>query len=238
MWNKINLNGEWLGWGKQVADDFVFFGNSSASRDKILTRFPELQIFTCQQVHGTQLVKAPFTDDNLPQADAVWATQPDTAVSVVTADCLPILITHPSFVCAVHAGWRGVVAGIIPKATRALLDLYSGADKLQIYIGPHILVETFEVKTDVLQIFQSQLAGVFLPAAHTRKHLEQDKCYIDLSKVASAQLNSLGIVDEQIQFLNINTYTDKDMASFRRTGLRTERNISFVARLQPNSRLI
>jgi len=238
MWNKIILNNEFLGWGQQVGEDFVFFGNSSASKEKILSRFPNLQLFTCQQVHSTNLVEASFPHSITPEADAVWTSVSEVAVAVVTADCLPVLISHPNFVCAIHAGWRGVVAGIIPSTLKTLLHSFSGVDKIQVYVGPHILVENFEVKTDVLNLFKTQLCDIFSLTTHTAQHPEPDKHYIDLNKVAASQMSQLNIANSQVHFLNLNTYTDKTLASFRRTGSRAERNISFVTRLQSNCRLI
>lgn len=115
------------------------------------------------QVHGTGLARAPFA--RAPEADAVWTDAPGVAVAVVTADCVPILLTEPRgrFVCAIHAGWRGSAAGIAARTVRALAAATAVAPaEMLAAIGPHIGACCYEVDAPVLAAIPER--SVFLPA--------------------------------------------------------------------------
>src|SRR5262245_21421290 len=77
------------------------------------------EVRRARQVHGTAVVRADGGEE-LGEADAVLATRPGVAVGVVTADCVPVLVAAGGAVAAVHAGWRGLAAGVIPRALEAL----------------------------------------------------------------------------------------------------------------------
>jgi YfiH family protein len=116
-----------------------------------------------RQVHGTVLARAPF--GARPDADAVWTAEPGTAVGVVTADCVPILLAHRDgrAVCAVHAGWRGTAARIAALTVSALARA-TGAPPADFVaaIGPHIGPCCYEVDAPVLAAIPER--SVFRPA--------------------------------------------------------------------------
>ena len=74
--------------------------------------------------------------DVIPDADAVWTDTPDVTVVVLTADCVPIVLADPSGrrVGAVHAGWRGLLAGVVERT----VDAMGEAGRLSGYVGPSI----------------------------------------------------------------------------------------------------
>jgi purine-nucleoside/S-methyl-5'-thioadenosine phosphorylase / adenosine deaminase len=116
-----------------------------------------------KQVHGVTLVRAPFA--GRPEADALWSEMPGTAVGVVTADCVPILIAHRDgrFVAAVHAGWRGSAARIGALTVRALVrETGVPPSELIAAIGPHIGPCCYEVDEPVLAAIPER--SVFRPA--------------------------------------------------------------------------
>jgi purine-nucleoside/S-methyl-5'-thioadenosine phosphorylase / adenosine deaminase len=103
-----------------------------------------------QQVHGIDVVKAEGRD--YPEADACWTDQPGIACAVMTADCLPVLLASEdgAVVAAAHAGWRGLLAGVLEK-TVAAMDV----DPLRLlaWLGPAIGPESFEVGPEVRDAF-------------------------------------------------------------------------------------
>jgi len=112
-----------------------------------------------RQVHGAQVVVA--SEDNAAEvagseADAVVTTAADLVLAVQTADCVPVVAWSPTgVIAAVHAGWRGLDAGIIEATWSAMSDL--GATDIRFHLGPHIGVECYEFGHDQLD----QLAGRF-----------------------------------------------------------------------------
>jgi YfiH family protein len=107
--------------------------------------------FWLQQVHGTRVVDA-ATAAALPEADGAWSTQADVVCAVLTADCLPLLLSDRDGRCvaAVHAGWRGLAAGVIEHA---VLALPVAGDALLAWLGPAIGPQAYIVGDEVRAAF-------------------------------------------------------------------------------------
>jgi len=104
------------------------------------------------QVHGTAVVDLASIDKAaVIEADASIATEPKQVCAVMTADCLPILLCNEqgSIVAAVHAGWRGLLAGVIENTVAAL----GSSETLLAWLGPAIGPGCFEVGSEVKQAF-------------------------------------------------------------------------------------
>ena len=81
------------------------------------------------QVHGSEVVRLQpdWQDDNAPPADAAVSTDPDLAVAILVADCLPVLFAAPGGVAGAHAGWRGLAGGVLqaaPAKAKAVIYLH------------------------------------------------------------------------------------------------------------------
>lgn len=96
-----------------------------------------------RQVHGATVVRVDEPGGSCGvEADAAVTEVPGVALSVITADCAPVLLASSSAVGAVHAGWRGLVAGVIPATIEALRDL--GATEITAWLGPCIRARCYE----------------------------------------------------------------------------------------------
>ena len=139
-----------------------------------------------QQVHSGNWVRADRSWGTArPEADAVGTATPGVLVGVRTADCLPVLlVAHRSrAVAAVHAGWRGTVAKVLPRAVRRLCGEFgAGEDEIGAAIGPGIGVCCFEVGEEVASQF---------PARFVRRG--QGKPRVDLASALEAQLRACGV---------------------------------------------
>jgi YfiH family protein len=108
------------------------------------------------QVHGTVVAAAGSAEDSLtvppPAADASVAFSSGTVCAVLTADCLPVLFCDRAGtrVGAAHAGWRGLVGGVLEETIKAL-----GVPPLELlaWMGPAIEQDAFEVGPEVLEQF-------------------------------------------------------------------------------------
>lgn len=144
--------------------------------------------FWLSQVHGSSVVS---TDSASPgcQADAVYSDHPGVVCAVLTADCLPLLITdrEGKEVCAVHAGWRGLAAGVIENA---LQRFRSPAQELLVWLGPAIGPAAFEVGDEVRERFLShrQDAAEFFTTTRPGRWL------VDIYGLARMRLNDAGVV--------------------------------------------
>ena len=108
------------------------------------------------QVHGVSVLNLdePPKTPTPPTADACWTSTSDRVCAVMTADCLPVLIARPGHhrVAAVHAGWRGLVNGVIEATLDQLLSQAAdlgGADGWWVWFGPCIGPDAFEVGPEV-----------------------------------------------------------------------------------------
>lgn len=166
------------------------------------------------QQHTTNVLHFNQACLNQTPADAVWSDQPNQVCVVMTADCLPILITNQaaSMVCAVHAGWRGLADGILSKTLEALPEQ---PHNLIAWIGPAISQAHFEVGQDVVEAFVVQepsLRYFFKPS-----RTESAKFYADLAGIAQYQLKQLGL--GQIHLSGHCSYAESaDFYSYRRDG--------------------
>ncbi|HLF95794.1 MAG TPA: peptidoglycan editing factor PgeF [Methylococcaceae bacterium] len=137
-----------------------------------------------EQVHGTQA-----TDASRPEprrADAGFTRTPGVVCAVLTADCLPVLLCDAagSRVAAVHAGWRGLAAGVLENAVAAL-----DGSRLMAWLGPAIGPQAFEVGAEVHQAFVAahpECAAAFSPA-------EDGKWRADLYRLARRALHRAGV---------------------------------------------
>ena len=115
-----------------------------------------------QQVHGTVVVNA-ATAGIAPAADAAFSSQPGVVCAVLTADCLPVLLADTAGQCvaAIHAGWRGLAAGVIEQAATAM---GRPGEALLAWLGPAIGPSVYRVGDEVRDIFMDynpEAAGAF-----------------------------------------------------------------------------
>ncbi len=166
-----------------------------------------------RQVHSDRVVKVDGAwPGEPPEADALITNRPGLMLSVRTADCLPILIAdgRNKAVAAIHAGWRGTVAGIAVKTVAALRGEYgSRPEDLWAAIGAGIGNCCFEVGPEVTEQFQQ-----FFPERDMSGRIR-----IDLVEANRRQLAGAGIQPGHIRVFNGCTKCGADLFhSWRRDG--------------------
>ena len=116
-----------------------------------------------RQVHGTELVRVSKPGDHVGAcADGAWTTLRGATLAVRTADCVPIALygtrsDHSAMVAAVHAGWRGLLAGVIDCASDELRK--HGFSSLRAVVGPHICAQHYEFGADDLSAVVSEFGA-------------------------------------------------------------------------------
>ncbi|WP_024328703.1 peptidoglycan editing factor PgeF [Thioalkalivibrio sp. ALR17-21] len=177
---------------------------------------PDAELHWPAQVHGTRVVRAEelAAADAPVEADAVMTTRPDRVCAVQTADCLPVLFagTGGEAVAAAHAGWRGLVDGVLEATLAALREARPQA-AWHAWLGPAIGPDAFEVGTEVRDRFlavQPHMAGAFRPAARDGHWLA------DLAALARDRLQRAGVA---VHGGGECTFSDPDrFFSYRRDG--------------------
>ncbi len=139
-----------------------------------------------EQVHGSEIVHLDDWHAGIA-ADGAWTDRPGQVAVVLTADCLPVLLADEagSVAAAVHAGWRGLAAGILE---RAVSTLPVPGDALHAWIGPAICGACYQVGADVRDAFLADdpaAAGAFRPDA--------SRWRADLKSIAAARMARKGV---------------------------------------------
>ncbi len=183
-------------------------------------------LYQANQVHGARVLRAEGAQSDLRKtdADALVALAAPAAVGVRVADCVPVLVgaLDAPIATAIHAGWRGVVQGVIAAA---LADARAaGARRFVAAIGPCIGACCFEVGVDVAAQIASVSHGQEIVARRAG-----DKAYVDLRRAVRAQLAREGLADSDIE--DVAGCTKCDAArffSFRRDGANAGRHLGVI----------
>jgi len=151
-------------------------------------------VATAEQVHGSHVVIMDKSWDSAagkPRGDAIITAEAGLPIGILTADCVPVLLHDPESgaIAAVHAGWRGFVAGVLGESI-STMNRNFGARLAHILaaIGPHIGPCCYEVSEDLTTSFQD--AGL-----KTDPYFKRDKgsIHLDLGRAVYEALIDLGL---------------------------------------------
>ena len=188
------------------------------------------RFYYLSQVHGSRAVSIDGGEDRreilLREGDALLSRHPRAAIAVRIADCLPILVGDRASgaAMAIHAGWRGLVRGVVPEAIATLRRKAGSACDLVAAIGPHITGRAFEVGEDVA----GELAGASR-AEDVVEHLAGAKPHVHLVRIARAQLEEAEVAPSSIDVVEGCTFSEpEDFFSFRRDGQRSGRHLAAI----------
>ncbi|MDB6453791.1 peptidoglycan editing factor PgeF [Falsirhodobacter sp. 20TX0035] len=170
---------------------------------------PADAIRTLNQVHSATVVTAPF--DGTPAADAMVTNRPGVVLSILTADCQPVLLADAKagVIGAAHAGWKGAIGGVLEATVQAMRDL--GATDISAVIGPCISQRAYEVGPEMLDTFLAE------DDAYARFFAQGqgDRLLFDLPGFGLSRLRAAGA---EAEWTGHCTYSDPDrFYSFRRT---------------------
>jgi hypothetical protein len=186
--------------------------------------FDAPHVFTVSQVHGSSVVVASGSPDEAraERADAIVLAE-GRAGAMRVADCVPVLVgdTVTGRAAAIHAGWRGVVGGVVPAALAAMRG--RPADFVAA-IGPCIESGCFEVGADVAE----QIADA-VPAAGVVVKRDAGKAWVDLVVAVRAQLEACGVPATSIERVGGCTRCDAErFHSYRRDGAASGRLLGVI----------
>ncbi|MFF9812761.1 peptidoglycan editing factor PgeF [Streptomyces sp. NPDC014006] len=163
------------------------------------------------QVHGDDVavVDGPWGERPVPEVDAIVTTRRGLALAVLTADCTPVLLADPvaGVVAAAHAGRPGMVAGVVPAALRAMMDLGAEPSRIVARTGPAVCGRCYEVPEEM----RAEVTAVE-PAAYAETSWGTPA--LDVSAGVHAQLERLGVRDREHS--PVCTRESRDHFSYRR----------------------
>ncbi len=183
--------------------------------------------YRARQVHGRALLAADRAEPEalaLSEADALLAAERGSAVGVLTADCVPVLFADAErgLVVAAHAGWRGIVGGVLEAAVGELRARGGEPRGLHAASGPAIGPCCYEVGPEVAAPFAARFPAAVSPGPRGRPHL-------DLQAAVGATLLELGLRPERIDRPSLCTRCRADLCySYRRDGDGTGHHLSLI----------
>ncbi len=174
-----------------------------------------------EQVHGSRVAEVVKHDNIAIVADAAITRSQDIALAIMTADCLPILLSNSegSEIAAIHAGWRPLAANIVAST---LLKMRAENKDIHAWLGPCIGAENFEVGAEVRQAFcaiSPKLARFFIISTG-------DKYLADLLGLARHLLAMAGV--RSITCYQACTFADEDKFYSYRRDYKTGRMASII----------
>lgn len=208
-----------LGFEHKDHNKIVFYGKKNCDLAQLIKAYPQFIFRQTKQIHSDICVESNENQNNI-EADAHYTTEKNIALVIKTADCLPILINTESVILAIHAGWRGVENKITYKS----LKLFNLKKPFQVFIGPHILQNSFEVDTEVKDALVKS-AGI---NKLDLSFLKGTKHFVNLQSIVEAQIQQ--VAPAYIYKLNIDTFKNSLFNSFR-TDKTQNRNLSFIAKI-------
>lgn len=166
------------------------------------------------QVHGDKIVVVDKLGE-IPECDAL-ITSANVTLAVKTADCIPLVMSdeEAGLVAAVHAGWRGLVADIIPKTVAKMIEMGASPEKIKVGMGPSLGFSCAEFSDPMREIPEKYHYGI-------------KGRNVDLNGIALKQLQEAGV--SQIERFDICTKCDNNWPSFRRDG--TKERFATIIRL-------
>lgn len=188
----------------------------AANRRQLLSECDGLQsVQWLDQVHSADVHPVSQGHESVPRADAAVARVSGVACAVLTADCLPVLFCddHGVQVAAAHAGWRGLLAGVLVNTAQAFAQPPAA---LRVWLGPCIRQPRFEVGAEVREKFLAEFTGPSSSAIASafQSSSKPDHYLCDLAALAAMQLRALGV--KHISDSGLCSYDDPRFYSYRR----------------------
>jgi polyphenol oxidase len=218
-----------LNLGRSVGDDPLAVSENHRRLALELGYRPEA-LCEVDQVHGARVERVQAGHEaaayRTRAADALVSDLAGSVLGIRVADCAAVLLADPASgaVAAAHAGWRGVVAGVVPAAVRALCELHDSAPlQLVAAIFPSIGPQAFEVGEDVAQQVVAAAGSTEVVRVGTGKP------HVDLQRAVLEQLAAAGVARNNVDLVIGCTFSEPTaFFSYRRDAGVTGRHLAVI----------
>lgn len=211
--------------GDHVGDDPVAVAANRARLASLLDLAEDRMVYM-EQIHSPNVTEVTaellreIAGAPVEATDALVTTLPGVALVVLTADCVPVLLSddEAGVVAAVHAGRMGARNGIVARTVERMVDLGAVPTRIHALLGAAAAGEDYEVPAAMAADVESKLPG-------SRTTTRQGTPGLDIRAGITRQLLSVGV--RSIDADPRSTVTDQNFFSYRREGL-TGRQVSVV----------
>jgi YfiH family protein len=158
-----------------------------------------------EQVHGAHVTEVGAADAGRGAAslddalDVLVTTTPAVTLAILVADCVPIALVDPAahVLAAVHAGWRGTAAGVVPTALRAMADYGARPERIHAFVAPAVAPGRYRVGPEVVDALARAVAPAPLHVAVVHPDPPHRAC-VDLVAANWQQLAAGGVPPEHV----------------------------------------
>lgn len=221
--------------------------NVDENRRRVLEQFGNWPLAELSQVHGNMVHRVDRA--GTWEGDGLLTDVPGLLLRVGIADCYPILLHDPvrGVVGALHAGWRGTLAGILPKALGLMQQHYASQPaNIRVAVGPGISGAKFQVGPEVIEQFKA--AGLIgeddpplplhpapfpQPPVFQPDPAQEGKYLLDIEAVIRQQALAAGVLPEHYWAIGLCTYADPRFFSHRRDRGLTGRMWALIGLPEP-----
>lgn len=188
------------------------------ARGALLGELGGARLVMVTQVHGATVVNAADADMSV-QADGLISTHANTVIAVRVADCVPVLLSCPGGVAAIHAGWRGTAADIVRVGLKALCEA-TGCSPRQVsgVVGPCISGKVYAVGSDVVSALRVVAVGCDWLFDGATPRVALDVVNADILRAAGVSVRVIGAC----------TVSDPGHWSHRRDGPSAGRQVGAI----------
>lgn len=202
---------------------FSIFGPSIVSgviQDNILNASLPFPVQMVNQVHGADILEVQSYSTPDSGFDAMVSDRTDLKLMIKTADCIPVMLADESagVIGAVHAGWRSLVADIIPKTIEKMIAMGASSELIRVGMGPSLGTCCSQFSDP-----RTEIPGKYHWAILENNH-------VDLLSIAHRQLDDVGVPEEQVERMAICTACSPEWFSWRRDQ-GPERMGTFIERI-------
>ena len=172
-------------------------------------------LFIMNQTHSNKVVTINENNKNIQRigSDALITRNKNIAISVLTADCVPVLIYEEvnHVIACIHAGWKGSINGIIKNTLKEIVNIGKN-HKIHVAVGPCIGVKNYEVGKEFYNEFvkENKKNEIFFSQG------KKDKFLFDLRKYVNFKIKEFDV--DHVENIDFDTYAEKEnLFSFRRS---------------------
>jgi YfiH family protein len=204
-------------------------GAVSANWTRWRAVYPHVRVARLEQIHSNHVHRVGAADKpEIRIGDGMVTRVPGIVLAIFTADCVPVLMfdDQAGVAGALHAGWRGTLAGIASQGVSAMMALGARSHHIRVALGPSIGSCCFELDTELAERFVLQIP----PASKSCRNGRPGKKYLDLRDILRSQLQAAGICPGSILNLGPCTRCNSDRFFSRRAvaGAKTGLQVSFI----------
>lgn len=179
--------------------------NVKKNREIVSNLFSKRKIIIPNQIHSNIVKNITQNKFDSMDADSIITERDDIVLGILTADCAPVIILGKKKYGIIHAGWKGLLDGIIENTVEFMISNGEKIDNISVFVGPHLKKYSFEVQKDFIDNLKEKTANF------NRYILEfNSKTFFDFSKLIESKISQLNIpryeISDKDTFSNSNEY--------------------------------